>query len=99
MSDSRATLAKWGVMATVVNLHQAKAALSQLIERAPAGEDVVIARKGRPLVRLVAVPKAREPRVPGRGRDKIWVGPDFEFTDVEITELFEAQLFPEHSRD
>ena len=79
-------------MTETVNMHQAKSTLSRLVERALAGEDVVIARNGEPLVRLVPVPKERKPRVPGRGRGKIWIGPDFEFTDAEIEELFEAPL-------
>jgi hypothetical protein len=37
-------------------------------------------------------PKARKPRVPGRLKGKIWIGPDFEFTEAEIKELFEAPL-------
>ena len=79
-------------MATTVNMHQAKASLSRLVERALAGEEVVIARNGEPLVSLVPVRRKREPRVPGRSKDKVWIGPDFEFTDDEITELFDAPL-------
>ena len=48
-------------MATVVNMHQAKASLSRLVERALAGEEVVIARNGQPLIQLVPVPKKVEP--------------------------------------
>jgi hypothetical protein len=40
------------------------------------------------------MPEARKRRVPGRGKDKVWIGPDFEFTEAEIEELFEAPLFP-----
>ena len=40
-------------MTEIVNMHQAKSSLSRLVERALAGEDVVIARNGEPLVRLV----------------------------------------------
>jgi prevent-host-death family protein len=79
-------------MTEIVNMHQAKSSLSRLVERALAGEEVVIARNGRPLVQLVPVQKKRKPRVPGRGRGKIWISPDFEFTDEEITELFEGPL-------
>ena len=79
-------------MAETVNMHQAKSSLSRLVERALAGEDVIIARNGQPLVRLVPIPTVRKPRVPGRGKGKIWIGSDFEFTDEEITELFEAPL-------
>jgi len=37
-------------------------------------------------------PGAREPRIPGRLKGKIWIGPDFELTEAEIKELFEAPL-------
>jgi prevent-host-death family protein len=79
-------------MVEIVNMHQAKSSLSRLVARALAGEEVVIARNGDPLVRLVPVARERKPRVPGRGRGKIRISPDFEFTDEEITELFEGPL-------
>jgi prevent-host-death family protein len=44
------------------NIHQAKTGLSKLVERAEAGEDIVIARAGRPVARLVALTKSRAPR-------------------------------------
>jgi prevent-host-death family protein len=44
-------------MTEIVNMHQAKSSLSRLVERALAGEDVVIARNGESLVRLVPIPK------------------------------------------
>ena len=76
-------------MSEVFNMHQAKTSLSRLVERALAGEDIVIARNGDPLVKLVPVPKEQKPRVPGRLKGQVWIGPDFEFTDAEIEELFE----------
>ena len=76
-------------MSEIVNMHQAKTSLSRLVERALAGEEIVIARNGEPLVKLVPVPKERQPRVPGRLKGKVWMSPDFEFTDAEIEELFE----------
>ena len=76
-------------MAEVVNMHQAKSSLSRLVQRALEGEEIVIARNGEPLVKLVPVPKERKPRVPGRYKGKVWMAPDFEFTDAEIEELFE----------
>jgi prevent-host-death family protein len=51
-------------MPEVVNLYDAKAQLSRLIARATAGEDILIARAGKPLVRLVPVEEMR-PREPG----------------------------------
>ena len=79
-------------MSEVVNMHQAKSSLSRLVECALAGEEIVIARNGEPLVKLVPMPKERKLRVPGRGKGKIWISPDFEFTDEEIKELFEGPL-------
>ena len=61
----------------VVTIHAAKTHLSRLIEKACAGEEVVIARGSRPVVRLVPV----TPRVPGRHfgalKGKVAVGADF----------------------
>jgi len=79
-------------MAEIFNMHQAKSSLSRLVQRALDGEEVVIARNGEPLVKLVPIPKPVKPRVPGRGKGKIWISPDFEFTDEEIAELFEGPL-------
>jgi prevent-host-death family protein len=77
-------------MAEIVNMHQAKSSLSRLVERALAGEDILIARNGEPLVRLVPVPRASKPRVPGRGRGKIWIAPDcFDPMTEEELELWE----------
>ena len=74
-------------MTEIVNMHKAKTTLSQLVERALAGEEVVIARDGTPLVRLVPIPQKPEPRVPGRSKGKVWISPDFELTDQEIGEF------------
>lgn len=51
-------------MGRTVNIAEAKAALSELVDAATAGEDVVIARKGKPLVRLTPV-ESLQPRTPG----------------------------------
>jgi prevent-host-death family protein len=77
-------------MAEIVNMHQAKTSLSRLVERALAGEDIVIARNGQPLVKLVPVPNERQPRVPGRGKGKIWIAPDaFDSMTEEELDLWE----------
>ncbi len=51
-------------MTELVNLYDAKTQLSRLIDRAAAGEDIVIARAGKPIVRLVPVDDV-SPRQPG----------------------------------
>jgi len=59
-----------------VSIHAAKTHLSRLIARAEAGEEVIIARAGKPVVKLVAL--ATKPRrVPGRWKGKISIGPEF----------------------
>jgi prevent-host-death family protein len=63
-------------MADTVNLHAAKTHLSRLVDRALSGEDIVIARSGRPLVRLVPV-GPRPVRRPGLLRGKLHVPADF----------------------
>ena len=50
---------------TTVNIYDAKARLSALIAEAEAGGDVIIARAGQPVVRLVRVDTHRQPRIPG----------------------------------
>ncbi|HXO00951.1 MAG TPA: type II toxin-antitoxin system prevent-host-death family antitoxin [Stellaceae bacterium] len=82
-------------MATVVNMHQAKASLSRLVERVLAGEEVVIARNGQPLVQLVPAPKTRQPRDPGQAKSKTGIPPDAELADEEVTGLSEAPMSPD----
>lgn len=65
-------------MAKKVNLHAAKTALSRLVDEAVAGEDIVIAKAGKPMVRLV--PVVRDTRRAGFGADRgrIAVSDDFD---------------------
>ena len=60
-----------------VKIHDAKTNLSRLIERACAGDDVVIARGDTPVVRLVPVGPVKGRRRPGSLRGKLVVGPAF----------------------
>ena len=52
-----------------VNIADAKARLPELVERAASGEEIVIARNGKPRARLVPLPAVKR-RVPGRGAGK-----------------------------
>ena len=63
---------------TTVNVHEAKTQLSRLIQAAEAGEEVVIARAGRPVVRLVAVAQQGQPRKLGMLAGKISIPDDFD---------------------
>jgi prevent-host-death family protein len=70
-----------------VNVHEAKTHLSKLLERVEAGEEIVIARNGKPVAKLVAAP-ARKPRVPGALKGRIWISDDFDEPDQEIVDSF-----------
>jgi prevent-host-death family protein len=60
----------------VFNVHDAKTHLSRLLERVAQGEEVIIAKSGRAVAKLVPVPA--EPRRPGRLKGRIHLGPDFD---------------------
>ena len=62
-----------------VNIHQAKTHFSRLLQRVAAGEEVVIARAGVPVARLVAVdPKRGKARPLGMDEGRIWIADDFD---------------------
>lgn len=73
-----------------VNVHEAKTHLSRLLERVEAGEEVVIARAGRPVARLVPYTRRNEPRPLGLWKGRVRIGPEFDQVDVEIARLFEG---------
>ena len=75
---------------TQVGIHEAKTHLSRLLRRVAAGEEVVIARAGRPVARLVPVRETR-PRELGRDRGVFSVPDDFdEPLPDEILRAFES---------
>ena len=65
-------------MATAVNIHEAKTHLSRLLARAATGEEIIIAKAGKPIARLEPVATAPSTRTPGSARGRIWVAPDFD---------------------
>ena len=73
-----------------VNIHQAKTHLSRLVERAAAGEEIIIAKAGKPMAKLVPLAPDRTPRKLGSMRGKIWMADDFDDTPEEIIALFEG---------
>jgi prevent-host-death family protein len=90
-----------------VNVHHAKTNLSKLIAAAEGGEEVIIARAGKPAVKLVLVtPPARKSRkhLRGSGIGKIWIADDWDSdeTNLAIQKLFEGEaddpLYPEVKR-
>ena len=69
-----------------VNVHEAKSSLSRLLVAVEAGEDVVIARDGHPVARLVRVEPTVPDRSPGWARGRIRIGEDFDAPLDEETE-------------
>jgi prevent-host-death family protein len=72
----------------VVNVHEAKTRLSRLLRDVEEGEEVVIARNGTPVARLVPHTEQRKPREPGSAKGKIWISPDFDARDEQIERDF-----------
>jgi prevent-host-death family protein len=78
-------------MADTYNMHDAKTQLSRLAERAAKGEEIVIARNGHPLARLVPIDE-RKPRTLGLWKDGVWMSDDFDDPlPWEIQRHFEGQ--------
>jgi prevent-host-death family protein len=65
-------------MPDTFNLYEAKTHLSELVERAAAGEEIIIAKAGKPRARLVPLPAERPRREPGGWEGKIWIADDFD---------------------
>lgn len=61
-----------------VNMHEAKTRFSKLVARVEAGEEIVIARDGTPVARLVGVHRPIAKRVPGRDRGLFSLPEDFD---------------------
>jgi prevent-host-death family protein len=78
-------------MAAPVNIHEAKTHLSRLVERAAAGEEIVIAKAGRPMARLVPYDRPKAPRQLGGWAGRVWIADDFDEVDEEIARLFEGE--------
>ncbi len=62
----------------MVNIHTAKTHLSRLLDEVAAGEEIVIAKAGKPVARLSPYQPRREPRQPDLLKGKIWIADDFD---------------------
>ena len=78
-----------------VNIHEAKTHLSRLIEAVERGEEIIIARSGKPVARLCPPRKRHAPRRPGSLKGKIRMAPDFDRTPEEaLVAYYGSELFP-----
>ena len=74
-----------------INIHQAKTHLSRLVEEAANGQSFIIAKAGKPLVKVIALDTLEAPKSQRIGfmKDDIAVPDDFDrMADAEITNLF-----------
>lgn len=78
------------LMATTVNVHEAKTHFSKLLAQVSAGEEIIIAKAGKPVARLAPLlPKAAKKRVPGIDKGKIWMAEDFDvMSERELNEWY-----------
>ncbi len=78
-----------------VNIFTAKTQLSKLVEKAEHGEDVIIARAGKPVARLTQL-EPKKPKIRFGGlKGKIWVADDFDAPlPPEVLTEFEGDIFP-----
>ena len=85
-------------MSTQVNIHEAKTHFSRLVERAAAGEEIVIAKAGQPRARLVPLEHPRPKRRQGGSmKGKIWLADDWDSpeTNERIARDFWSDAWPE----
>ena len=76
----------------VVNtVSEAKSSLSELIDKASQGQEIIICRAGRPVAVLRAYKKAEQPRKPGALKGKIRIAPDFDELPEDLAEALGAK--------
>ncbi len=66
-----------------VNVHKAKTHLSRLLAQAEEGAEIIIARNGKPIAKLVGIPKRFPKPTPNKYKGQIWISPDFDVMSEE----------------
>lgn len=78
----------------LVNTHEAKSRLSDLIRRAEAGDEVILARNGKPVAKLIPWPPARPTRRPGAWAGRVEYRSDVVGPDERVNALFDEPADP-----
>ena len=87
----------WAIVTDIVNVHEAKTHLSKLLARVEAGEEIILARGGTPIAKIVPIPVKREWAGPGAWKGKYDIPDDaFEWSEAELEEMFSNPVFPNH---
>lgn len=80
------------IMATVINIHEAKTHLSRIVEQAAAGREVIIAKAGRKVAKLVPLDPVRRPKKLGGLKGRVRVPDDFNAPlDARVLAAFEGR--------
>ncbi|MEE4264154.1 MAG: type II toxin-antitoxin system Phd/YefM family antitoxin [Desulfobacteraceae bacterium] len=77
-------------MSVQVNIYEAKSKFSKLISQAIAGEEIIIAKSGKPVAKLVPFEKPPQDRKPGSAKNRIIIADDFDepLPDDILTEFY-----------
>lgn len=77
---------------TMVNTHEAKSRLSELIRQAQEGDEVIVARNGQPVAKIIAWPPPRPERQPGAWAGRIRYHDDIVGPDEDVIAMFSESL-------
>ena len=72
----------------VRNISQAKAELSALVEKVQKGGEVILAKAGKPVAKIIPYKGPARARTPGSIAGQIWIAPDFDVLPEDIAEAF-----------
>ncbi len=80
----------------IVNMHEAKSTLSRLVADAMAGDEVILAKAGKPMVKLVPIAEKKRPRKLGVWKGKGWIAEDFDapLPDDLLDLFYNGPIFP-----
>ena len=82
---------KWTKLSPIMpNIHEAKTHFSRLVQRAAAGEEIIITKSGVPMAKLVPFRETQAPRLPGVWKGSVEVASDFDATPEEVVGSFEG---------
>ena len=74
-------------MTAIINIHEAKTNFSKLLQRVLNGEEIIIAKAGKPVARLTRYIQAPKQRIPGSADGQIIISPDFDEPLTEFNQL------------
>lgn len=77
-------------MKTIINVHDLKTNYSKYLERVADGEEIILGKYGKPVAKIVPLPKT--PRKPGALKDSLWIADDFDETPQEWIDAMEEDI-------